>query len=145
MHKKLPVVTVQIYLSPISPLRFLLNFLIFPNISLYRSIISQNPIDCASELFSEILPSAGNSATRVVLSHIQSSKPRTDPYVMIGACMAAGSPLLTANTLAVNLTMRFLRLSDPCTMMPLRNAITSGVPPPAAGGCMNCIVYNHNQ
>jgi len=27
-----------------------------------------------------------------------------------------------------------LRLRDPCTMIPFRNAITSGVPPPAAGG-----------
>ena len=58
---------------------------------------------------------------------------------MIGAWMAAGRPLLTANTFEVNLTTRFLRLSDPCTMMPFRNAITSGVPPPAAGGWMNCI------
>ena len=48
--------------------------------------------------------------------------------------MPAGRPLLTANTLAVNLTTRFLRLRDPCTMIPFRNAITSGVPPPAAGG-----------
>jgi len=57
---------------------------------------------------------------------------------MIGACMPAGRPLLTANTFEVNLTTRFLRLSDPWTMMPFRNAMTSGVPPPAASGWMNC-------
>jgi len=56
------------------------------------------------------------------------------PYVMIGACIAAGRPLPTANVLAMNLTIRFFMLSVPCTMMPLRKAITSGVPPPAAGG-----------
>lgn len=61
----------------------------------------------------------------------------TYPYVIIGACMAAGSPLPTANTLATNLTMRFLRVSIRCTMIPLRKAITSTVPPPAARGQTN--------
>lgn len=48
--------------------------------------------------------------------------------------MAAGKPLLTVNTFATNLTIKFFILNVPWTTIPLRNAITSGVPPPAAGG-----------
>ena len=53
---------------------------------------------------------------------------------MRGPWIAAGMPLATARTLERVLMTMNLKLSVPWTMIPLRKAITSAVPPPAAGG-----------
>ena len=42
------------------------------------------------------------------------------PSAMIGPCVAAGRPLLTAKMSDRNLTIKFFNENTPCTVMPFR-------------------------